>query len=144
MADDASRDARVAPPAPPAERAGGHETILLVEDDQNLRTVVARMLERFGFTVLTATNGRQALAICDTHAATIDLLITDVIMPELGGPELVEHLAERGVFLRVLYMSGYSDQALLRRIAFSPTTQLLRKPFTLDALLKAVREILDG
>lgn len=124
-------------------RPGGHETILFVEDDQNLRTVVARMLERFGFTVLTASNGRDALTICEAHAATIDVLVTDVIMPELGGPELVEQLADRGVHLRVLYISGYSDQAVLRRVTFTPTTQLLRKPFTLDALLNAVRDILD-
>jgi signal transduction histidine kinase/CheY-like chemotaxis protein len=132
------------PDAAASGRVGGPETILLVEDDVNLRTVVERMLERFGFTVLSAGNGVEALTVLDGRPHAVDLLLTDVVMPELGGPELVEHLAHRGVRLRVLYMSGYSDQAVLRRIALSPTCQLLRKPFTLDELLTAVRRMLDG
>lgn len=134
---------RVPEPDVPAGRPGGNETILLVEDDATLRTVISRMLERFGFNVLVAGNGAEALVILDARAQSVDLLLTDVVMPELGGPELVERLATRGVQLRVIFMSGYSDQAVFRRITISPTTHLLRKPFTLDVLLKTVREMLD-
>ena len=123
--------------------SGGHKTILLVEDDETLRLVIGRMLERLGFSVLPAANGAEALAIFEAQSQCVDLLLTDVVMPELGGPELVERLADRGVLIPVIFMSGYSDQAVLRRLTVSPTTQLLRKPFTLDVLLKAVREILD-
>jgi PAS domain S-box-containing protein len=137
-----------APPAPEdglsIADCGGSETILLVEDDPNLRTVIARMLQRFGFNVLTAGNGIEALALAEARTQAIDLLLTDVVMPELDGPELVERLAGRGIGLRVIYMSGYSDQAVLRRITPSPTTQLLRKPFTLEALLSTVRKTLDS
>jgi CheY-like chemotaxis protein len=102
------------------------------------------MLQRFGFNVLTAGNGIEALALAEARTQAIDLLLTDVVMPELDGPELVERLAGRGIGLRVIYMSGYSDQAVLRRITPSPTTQLLRKPFTLEALLSTVRKTLDS
>ena len=122
---------------------GGTETILLVEDDANLRTVIARMLERFGYTVLAAANGIEALVVFDAHGKGVDLLLTDVVMPDLGGPELVERLAARGVDLRVLFMSGYSDEAVTRRVAVGPRRVLLRKPFTLDVLLRAVRGLLD-
>lgn len=143
-APEPEAEARTAPePDAGSGRTGGDETILLVEDDESLRGVVARMLERFGFTVLTAANGTEALALFDAGSRGIDLLLTDVVMPDLGGPELVARLGGRGIQVRVIFMSGYSDQAVLRRITISPTTQLLRKPFTLDALLKAVREILD-
>jgi len=72
------------------------------------------------------------------------LLLTDVVMPDLGGPELVERLATRGVDLHVLFMSGYSDEAVTRRVAVGPRRVLLRKPFTLDVLLRAVRGLLDA
>ena len=128
----------------PLSNLGGNETILLVEDDANLRTVIARMLERFGFTVLAAANGVEALAVLNAHEQSLDLLIADVVMPDLGGPELVDRLSERGMDVRVLYMSGYSDQAVMRRVAVGPRRQLLRKPFTLEVLLKAVRSLLES
>ena len=128
----------------PLSNLGGNEIILLVEDDANLRTVIARMLERFGFTVLAAANGVEALAVLNAHEQALDLLIADVVMPDLGGPELVERLTERGTDVKVLYMSGYSDHAVMRRVAVGPRRQLLRKPFTLEVLLKAVRSLLDA
>jgi CheY-like chemotaxis protein len=127
----------------PVDAYRGDETILLAEDDANLRTVVARMLERFGYRVVLAANGLEAFEVMQAGTPFIDLLLTDVVMPELDGPELVERLTSCGLTCRVVYMSGYSDQAVLRRVTLSPTTQLLRKPFTLDALLRTVRSTLD-
>ena len=121
----------------------GSETILVAEDDANLRLVVARMLERFGYTVLVAANGREALAVFEALGGQVNLLLTDVVMPDLGGPELVERLSGRGVDLPVIYMSGYSEPAGLQRVAITPTSRLLRKPFALQSLLGIVRAVLD-
>ena len=125
------------------ESLRGSETILVAEDDPNLRLVVARMLERFGYMVVLAGNGREALALFDALTG-VDLLLTDVVMPDLGGPELVERLSGRGVAVPVIYMSGYSDPAGLRRVAITPTSRVLRKPFALVSLLRIVREVLDA
>ena len=131
-------------PETPGESLRGRETILVAEDDPNLRLVVARMLERFGYTVLVAGTGQEALEVFDALGGCVDLLLTDVVMPDLGGPELVERLSGRGVAVRVIYMSGYSDPAGLRRVVITPTSQLLRKPFALESLLRVVRGVLDA
>lgn len=122
----------------------GRETVMVAEDDPNLRLVVARMLERFGYTVLVAGNGQEALEMFDALGGGVDLLLTDVVMPDLGGPELVERLSGRGVAVPVIYMSGYSDPAGLRRVVITPTSRLLRKPFALESLLRIVRDVLDA
>jgi CheY-like chemotaxis protein len=126
------------------ESLRGRETILVVEDDPNLRLVVARMLERFGYTVLVAGNGQEALEVFDALGGGVDLVLTDVVMPDLGGPELVERLSGRGVAVPVIYMSGYSDPSGLRRVVMAPRSQLLRKPFALESLLRVVRSVLEA
>lgn len=127
----------------PRDRSGESETILLVEDDDSLRSVVVRMLERYGFSVLSAGTGAQALALFERHAADVDVLLTDIALPDLGGPELVEQLAARWIEPPVVYMSGYLDPEVERRVTLSPRVRLLRKPFTFDTLVRAVREALD-
>ena len=129
------------PPAP-AEIAGGEETVLLVEDEEIVRMVVAEMLEEAGYAVVTATNGEEAVeAFADR--GPFDVVLTDVVMPKLGGPELVEVLRESDPGLRVIYASGYTDDALVRQgtLANEP---FLQKPFSRDELLLKLRELLDA
>jgi two-component system cell cycle sensor histidine kinase/response regulator CckA len=118
--------------------------ILVVDDDEGLRTAVARVLKNLGFAVLTANSGAEALALAEEFAEQIDLLLADVVMPELSGPGLVKRLAVRGIHPRVIYMSGLADLALVGRIPESPTTPLLRKPFSPHALARLVREALES
>jgi PAS domain S-box-containing protein len=138
--DDAA--AASASPAPPR----GTETILLVEDDAAVRPVVRRMLERQGYTVLDAANGAAALRLAESAHASgerIDLVLTDVVMPELGGRALGERLAVHQPGIRVLYMSGYTDDEILRRGLLVPGAEFLEKPFTPERLAGAVRQALD-
>jgi len=127
----------------PRDRAGESETILLVEGDDALRTVVVGMLERYGFSVLSAGNGAEALALFAHHATDVDVLLTGIVLPDFGGPELVEQLAARWIEPPVIYMSGYLAPEVERRVTLSPRVRLLRKPFTFDTLVRAVREALE-
>lgn len=127
----------------PRDRTGESETILLVEDDDALRAIVVRMLERYGFSVLSAAHGAEALALFERHAADVDVLVTDVALPDFTGPDLVKELAARWIEPPVIYMSGYSDPEVERGVTLSPRVRLLRKPFTFDTLVRAVREALD-
>jgi CheY-like chemotaxis protein len=102
------------------------------------------MLQRLGYRVLEAANGAEALGIIETSTERIDLILTDVVMPELHGRELGESLLAREPWRRVLYMSGYTGDEITRRGLAQPGTALLKKPFTQDALARAVREVLDG
>jgi CheY-like chemotaxis protein len=122
----------------------GRETILVVEDEAPVRVVVRRMLERLGYTVREAADGAQALAFVEASAERIDLLLTDVIMPEMHGRALAERLMTSEPGIRVLYMSGYTDDDILRRGLTQPGTVLLQKPFTPEELARAVREVLDA
>jgi len=122
---------------------GRGELILIVDDDENLRNALVRMLKSLGFAALTAANGVEALALLESSRAPIDALLVDVVMPQLGGPELVERLASRGIHPAVIYMTGYDDPAHLARVPESPPTPLLKKPFTLHALVLVLRDILD-
>ena len=124
----------------------GHgELILVVEDDDTLRPAIARLLLSIGFSVLTAENGLEALAVVDTCPQRIDLVLTDVVMPELDGPGLIKRLAVRGLHPEVIYMSGYTDPVVLARVPASPATPVLVKPFTLAALVRVLGDVLkDG
>ncbi|MEO8338018.1 MAG: ATP-binding protein, partial [bacterium] len=122
----------------------GDETVLLVEDEEAVRALFARILERHGYTVLEARNGRDALAVAAQHEGTIDLLLTDVVMPEMGGKQLAETLVARDAGLRVLFVSGYTDGDISRRGELDRCTAFLQKPFTASGLLGRVREVLDG
>lgn len=121
----------------------GSETVLLVEDEDAVRRVVRRVLQTHGYRVLEAKNGREALRQIESQAAPIDLLITDVVMPEMGGHELVKHLRQRPGAPKVLFMSGYTDDAVLRHGAFDATDAFLEKPFKPQELARLVRHLLE-
>jgi CheY-like chemotaxis protein len=138
--------AGVTKPAPAVAPAGPEahlETVLVVEDEPGIRALIHKILRRHGYEVLEAANGEEALAICREHPAPIDLLVTDVIMPRMGGPELVERLRQQGLEMKVLYVSGYTDDPNIYAGKFPPGTAFLEKPFTLAALLDKVRSVLS-
>ena len=122
----------------------GNETVLLVEDEDGVRALGSRILERHGYTVLEARNGRDAMSVVAQHSGVIDLLLTDVVMPEMGGKQLAETLTSKEPSLRVLYMSGYTDGDISRRGELDPCTAFLQKPFTARGLLVRVRDVLGG
>jgi CheY-like chemotaxis protein len=123
---------------------GRGETVLLVEDAQRVRAVVREILEMSGYTVLEAHHGAEALELSNRHAGPIHLLVTDVVMPQMSGRELAQRLATLRPDLKVLYMSGYTDDAIVRHGVLASGIAFLSKPFTPDALALKVRELLDG
>jgi len=136
-------------PAPEAEPvaakgsvAGGSETVLVVEDEPVVRELAAKILRQRGYTVLDAAGGPRALQLAKEHAGTIHLLLTDVVMPEMGGPEVAQRLRAARPGTRVLYMSGYTDDVLAHSGVLESGTLLLEKPFTTLALLGRVRAAL--
>ncbi len=145
MRPAATDDAAPPSPAPvPAASPRGAETILVVEDEAPVRLVVRRMLERLGYAVLDAESARDALHLAETATQPIDLVLTDVVMPGQSGRAFAEQLALARPELRVLYMSGYTDDEILRRGLAEPGATFLEKPFTPERLARAVRGALDG
>jgi two-component system, cell cycle sensor histidine kinase and response regulator CckA len=130
-----------APPAAP-EPAAPLATILVVEDEAGIRALVRKILRRQGYEVLEAANGQEALALCREIGRRVDLLITDLLMPQMGGRELVERLETQGHEMKVLYVSGYTDDATVYSGDLPPGTMFLQKPFTLGSLLDKVKEVL--
>jgi CheY-like chemotaxis protein len=122
----------------------GKETILLVEDEAMVRALTGENLRECGYEVLEAANGEEALSICGQHDGAIDLMLTDVVMPLMSGRELADRIVEMCPGIRVLYMSGYTDDAIVHHGVLEPGTAFLEKPFTLQGLAKKVREVLDG
>ena len=122
----------------------GTETLLLVEDEAAVRASVRRLLEWHGYTVLEARNGEDALRVYEANESGIDLVLTDLIMPEMGGHELVERLRAHNPGLRVLFMSGYTERAFTSNGAMPPGTGFVEKPFTVETLMRRLREVLDG
>jgi CheY-like chemotaxis protein len=131
-------------PVTPTKRSGGSETILLVEDEVQLRSVARVILRGLGYKVLEATDVADALGRCERHNGTIDLLLTDVVMPEMSGPELAKHVTQMRPSVKVLCMSGYTDDAMVRHGAISACGAYLQKPITPDKLARKVREVLDA
>jgi two-component system cell cycle sensor histidine kinase/response regulator CckA len=121
----------------------GNETILLVEDEDALRRLARRILERHGYHVVESRNGREALEQATAYEGAIHLVLTDVIMPEMSGRVLVERLRAVRPTTAVLYMSGYTDDDVLRRGLFDPGSRFVQKPFVPEELLRVVREMLD-
>lgn len=121
----------------------GEETVLVVEDEAIVRNLALRMLERQGYRVLTALSGIEACSLADDEVAGIDLLVTDVVMPKLNGLQTYGRLRERQPKLRVLYMSGYTENAIAHHGVLKPGTHFIQKPFTSETLLTAVRRALD-
>ena len=131
-----------APIKPAVTAGGGTETILLVEDDDRVRALVANMLKKNGYRVLLASAADQALEIAARHRGRIHLLLTDVVMPGLSGRLLSERLTAARPDTRVLYMSGYSDDAILRHGIKRAAAHFIQKPFSIDALTHKIREAL--
>ena len=121
----------------------GTETILLVEDEPSVRAVARQVLARQGYVVLEAPDGPTALAMVDGGASGVDLVLTDVVMPGMSGRSLADQLATRCPGLRVLYMSGYTDDGIVRHGMLEPGLAYLQKPFRPDALVQKVREVLN-
>jgi len=122
---------------------GGSETILLVEDQDYVRRSARRILERAGYRVVEAAYGDDALAAADRLNGPLELLLTDVVMPGMSGRKLAARIAERRPEARILYMSGYTDDAMDRHGVSEQPIRLVPKPFRPNELLRAVRETLD-
>jgi PAS domain S-box-containing protein len=128
----------------PVASTGGTETILVVEDDEAVRSVAKRILEAAGYTTLTAAEGAEGLLICERYPAAIDLVLTDVLMPVMGGRAFVERLITIRPGTKVLYMSGYTDNAIVHQGHLEPGTPFINKPLTQSELLRKIREVLSG
>jgi CheY-like chemotaxis protein len=126
----------------PSALLPGKETVLVVEDDNQVRSIAAMVLEMSGYDVLTAANGEGALLICERFNSKIDLLLTDMVMPRMGGQELSSRLLELRPGTRVLYMSGYSENAIIHHGVIEEGTDFIEKPFSPEALTRRIREVL--
>ena len=120
-----------------------HAVILVVEDEEGVRELVRDLLEANGYTVFVAQNGKEALSICSLQKAAINLVVTDVVMPEMGGPELAEHLKKSRPAIKVLFMSGYADHAIVHNGTLAAGASFIQKPFTLPNFARKVREVLE-
>ena len=127
-----------------AEPPRGTETVLLVEDEDMVRSLARAALARRGYAVLEAANGREALAICERHREPIDLLVTDMIMPGMTGRDLALRVILLRPEIKVLYISGYTDRAIVHKGLLAPGFAFMEKPFTPDSLARKVRKVLDG
>ena len=128
----------------PQDSVRGTESILLAEDEPAVRAMAREALEAQGYTVIEARNGVDALALADAHRGPLHLLVTDVVMPQMGGGELAQRLVAARPGLRVLFMSGYTDDAVVRQGVTEATSAFLQKPFAIGALARKVRETLDA
>ena len=129
-------------PQPPT--ISGTETLLIVENEAAIRNLLQMALRKIGYTVLAAESGREALDLVSTHSGPIHLLITDVMMPDIDGPELVRRLSAIRPETRTLFMSGYMDDALGEQGVLPSSVNFIQKPFSPSTIAQKVRDILDG
>ncbi len=130
--------------ATPAASLKGSETVLIVEDDEAIRRISSRVLENLGYRALAAASGEEALRLAERSAFAIDILVSDLVLRGMSGRELVATLARERPGLRVLFVSGYADDAVVHRGLVEPGAPFLQKPFALDSLARKVREVLDA
>jgi len=121
----------------------GSETVLVVEDEAMVRNLICQALRKYGYQVVEAASGSEALLVCEQHPGPIPLVIADVVMPQISGPELAVRLQQMRAELRVLYVSGYTDDAVVRHGLLDSARFFLQKPFTPSVLAHKVREVLD-
>jgi CheY-like chemotaxis protein len=140
---EAAGDPPAAPPAPLGDAPAGTETTLLVEDEDAVRTLAREILDSAGYQVLEGLTPEDALAVAAAHAGPIHLVLTDVILPRISGRQLAEALRSSRPEARVLFTSGYTDDAISHHGILEPGVHFLQKPFTRAALLRKVREVLD-
>ena len=122
---------------------GGTETILIVEDDDGFRNFLHDVLKKKGYKVIEAGNGEDALRASKEYDGQIDLMITDIVMPKLGGKAAAEQMVNLRPRIKILYMSGYTDDAIAEHGILSPNLNFLQKPFSAGTLTQKVREVLD-
>jgi two-component system cell cycle sensor histidine kinase/response regulator CckA len=137
LKDTSSRLAQIMPPVP------GTENILVVEDEEGVRDLAKRILQSAGYAVLTAADGNQALEICEQNPQSVRLMLTDVIMPQMSGKQLADRAVQLCPKLRVLFMSGYTDDAIVHHGVLDPGTAFIGKPFNAADLTRMVRKVLD-
>jgi CheY-like chemotaxis protein len=121
----------------------GSETVLLVEDEDGVRALVRQVLNKHGYTVLEARNAAEAVMHCDNPNAEIRLLLTDVVLEQMSGRDLAQTLSAKRPGMKVLYMSGYTDDAIVQLGVLGPGSAFLQKPFTTEALTTKIRQVLD-
>lgn len=138
------RQSPVRKEVPHVEDLRGEKVILLVEDDEPIRKLAIEILAQYGYTVLSAEDGEEALRVAGAHAGEIDLLLTDVVMPRMGGTQLYGRLRHLRPGIRILYMSGYTDNVIVHQGALDPGIAFLQKPYSPIALARKVKEVLDG
>jgi CheY-like chemotaxis protein len=131
------------PAVAPAASLRGSETILVAEDDEQLRDVVCQTLRSYGYTVLEARHGSEAILVCGRHQGPIHLVLTDVVMPGMSGGELMERLAPLGRQMKVLFVSGYTEDTAALQSLLAAGAPFLEKPFKMTTLVQKVREVLD-
>jgi|GEM_PF-2009928 signal transduction histidine kinase/CheY-like chemotaxis protein len=128
-------------PAPAQVASAGHGTVLLVEDEPSLRSLTAEALQRSGYHVIHASNGLEALVACEQDHRELDVVVTDIVMPRMGGPELVQKLRRKRSGFSVIFMSGYTEAAVLENADIGRDAIVLNKPFSSDALLRKIQEV---
>ena len=150
VVDPEARDHAAAAPArptggfeTPTRQAGGFETILLAEDEGGVRRILKTSLRALGYCVLSAPTGEAALEMARAHMGPIDLLLTDVIMPGMSGRDLAREIRATRPSTAVVYMSGYTDEAVVRHGMLEPGTEFLEKPFAPSTVAQRIREVLD-